>query len=136
VISHSPAVLSGRILSAEGRAVYALLTVRDADEADAALRRLPDALRERLAALSPVNYVRDLHAPLFIQPHDIGDQVIPVSESRSLHAALNGDLGTHYTEMHFSHLDPAKGKLPLFRLAREFGKFFRAIYPIFYQAAA
>ncbi|HVN54058.1 MAG TPA: hypothetical protein VMT46_06980 [Anaerolineaceae bacterium] len=130
------ASLSGRILSAEGRAVYALLTARDAAEADAALHRLPVFMQERLTALSPVNYLDGLRAPLFVQLHDVGDQVIPVSESRSLHAALAGNLGEHYTEMQFSHLDPTKGRLPLFRLARELGKFFRAVYPLFRQAVA
>jgi hypothetical protein len=38
--------------------------------------------------------------------------------------------------MQFQHLDPVKGKLPLFGLVRELGKFFRAVYPIFRQAVA
>jgi hypothetical protein len=65
--------------------------------------------------------------------HDRGDQVIPVGESQRLLAALNGHIGVHYTEMQFSHLDPVKGKLPFFRLLREFGKFFLAVYPLFQQ---
>jgi hypothetical protein len=36
--------------------------------------------------------------------------------------------------MQFLHLDPVKGKLPLFRLVREFGKFYLAMAPIFRQA--
>jgi hypothetical protein len=35
--------------------------------------------------------------------------------------------------MQFSHLDPTKGKLPLPRLLREFAKFIRAVYPLFWQ---
>jgi hypothetical protein len=38
--------------------------------------------------------------------------------------------------MLFQHLDPVKGKLPLLRLLRELGKFFRAVYPLFRQAMA
>jgi hypothetical protein len=38
--------------------------------------------------------------------------------------------------MLFQHLDPVKGKLPLLRLVRELGKFFRAVYPLFRQAVA
>jgi hypothetical protein len=50
--------------------------------------------------------------------------------------ALAGQAGVHYTEMLFQHLDPVKGKLPLFRLVRELGKFFLAVYPMFRQAVA
>jgi hypothetical protein len=126
----------GRDLSADGQAVYALLTARDANEAEAALHRLPPTMRERLTAMSPINYLKDVHAPLIIQLHDIGDQVIPVGESRRLHSALAGRAGMHYTEMQFQHLDPVKAKMPFFRLIRELGKFFRAVYPLFRQAVA
>ena len=68
--------------------------------------------------------------------HDRGDQVIPVGESRRLHSALDGNAGVHYTEMQFQHLDPVKAKLPLSRLARELGKFFVAVYPLFEQTVA
>jgi hypothetical protein len=68
--------------------------------------------------------------------HDRGDQVIPVGESRRLHSAFSGHAGVHYTEMLFQHLDPVKGKLPFFRLMGEFGKFFRALLPLFRQAVA
>jgi dienelactone hydrolase len=123
-------------LSAAGGAIYALLTARDEDAAEMALQRLPPAMQERLVALSPLTYLQDLHAPLIVLLHDRGDPVIPVGESRRLLAALSGRAGVHYTEMLFQHLDPVKGKLPLFRLARELGKFFRAVYPLFQQAVA
>jgi dienelactone hydrolase len=128
--------IDGSGLSADGQAVYTLLTARDADEAEAALHRLPTTMRERLVAMSPVNYLEDIHAPLMILLHDRGDQVIPVGESRRLLSALAGYAGVHYTEMQFSHLDPVKGKLPLFRLIRELVKFFLAVYPLFRQAVA
>jgi dienelactone hydrolase len=123
-------------LSADGQAVYAVLTARDETGAEAALNNLPAAMRERLSALSPLNYLQDIHAPLIILLHDRGDKVIPVGESRRLITALAGRPGVHYTEMNFQHLDPAKGKLPLLSLIREFGKFFMAVYPLFRQAAA
>jgi hypothetical protein len=125
-----------RSLSADGQAVYSLLTARDADDAETALYCLPTIMQERLAALSPMNYLNDIHAPLFVLLHDRGDQVIPVGESRRLLSSLDGRAGIHYTEMQFSHLDPVKGKLPLFRLVRELGKFFLAVYPLFRQAVA
>jgi hypothetical protein len=127
---------AGLALSADGQAVYSLLTTRDQDEAEIALHRLPAIMLERFAALSPLNYLKDIHAPLIVLLHDRGDQVIPVGESRRLSSALAGRDGVHYTEMGFQHLDPVKGKLPFFRLVREFGKFFRAIYPLFRQAVA
>lgn len=112
----------------------ALLTASNSDEAETALHRLPMATQERLTALSPLNSLEDIHAPLIVLLHDRSDQVIPVDESRRLRSALAGHTAVHYTEMLFQHLDPVKGKLPLFRLVRELGKFFRAVYPLFRQA--
>ena len=116
--------------------MYSLLTALDEDEAETALHRLPPIMQERLAALSPMNYLKDIHAPLIVLLHDRGDQVVPVGESRRLRSALAGHAGVHYTEMLFQHLDPVKGKLPLFRLVWELGKFFLAVYPLFRQAVA
>jgi hypothetical protein len=61
--------------------------------------------------------------------HDRGDAVIPVGESRQLRSALAGRAGVRYTELGFQHLSPF-GMAP-FRLLRELGKFYRAIYPVF-----
>jgi len=123
--------LDGSGLSADGQAVYALLSAKDRADAESALRRLPAAMQEHLNALSPINYLDDLHAPLIILLHDRGDLLIPVGESRRLRAALAGRGGVYYTEMNFSHLDPVKGKLPLPLLVREFAKFFRAVHRLF-----
>ena len=123
-------------MSSEGQTLYTLLTHVDENAAERALHSLPPAMHARLTALSPMNYLNDIHAPLVILLHDRGDQVIPVGESRRLYAALGGHAGVHYTEMEFQHLDPVKGKLPLLRLLRELGKFFAAVYPMFRQAVA
>jgi dienelactone hydrolase len=128
--------LDGRGLTVDGQEVYALLNALDENDAEAAMDRLSPILQERLTALSPMNYLKDIHAPLIVLLHDRGDQVIPVSESRCLHSALSGNTGVHFTEMQFQHLDPVKGKLPFFRLVREFGKMFLAVYPLFRQAVA
>ena len=120
-------------LSPDGQAVCALLAGIDADKAEDALHRLPLPMQARLDALSPLNYLKDVRAPLIIQLHDVGDGVIPVSESRRLHAALAGRAGAHYTEMQFQHLDPEKAKLPLPRLLGELGKVFQAVLLIFRQ---
>ena len=123
-------------LSADGQAVYSLLTAKDIVSADIALQHLPTLMQANLAAMSPLNYLKELKAPLIVLFHDSGDQVIPVGESRRLVSALAGHPGVHYTEMQFQHLDPVKGKLPLFRLLHEFGKFFGAMYPLFLQTTA
>jgi dipeptidyl aminopeptidase/acylaminoacyl peptidase len=121
----------GLPLSVDGQAAYDLLAARDRDAADQALQRLPESLKERLTAMSPLNYLSDIHAPLIQMLHDVGDQVIPIGESKRMLSALAGRAGVGYTEMQFSHLDPVKGKLPFFRLLREFGKFLRAMVPLF-----
>jgi hypothetical protein len=133
---YEPGPIDSHTLSIEGRAVYALLTASDTDEAEDALHRLPIAMQERLTAMTPLDYIKGIHAPLIVLLHDRGDQVIPVGESRRLYSAFAGRSGVHYTEMGFQHLDPVKGKLPLLRLVRELGKFFRAVYPLFQQAVA
>jgi hypothetical protein len=126
----------GRGLSADGQAVYALLTAHNEVEAEIDLHHLCPMMQERLTTLSPLNYLKDLHAPLIVLLHDRGDQVVPVGESRRLVSELAGRAGVHYTEMQFSHLDPVKGKLPFHRLMRELGKFFLAVYPLFQQSVA
>ena len=128
--------LDSRDLSEDGQAVYRLLTALSVNEAETALHRLPLAMQDRLAIMSPMNYLKDIHAPLIVLLHDRGDQVIPVGESRRLLSALAGRAGVHYTEMLFQHLDPVKGRLPLFRLVQQLGKFFLAVYPVFRQAVA
>lgn len=134
VFANKSGQLVSRDFSADGQAVYALLTARDEVDAEAALHRLPLMMQERLAALSPMNYVKDIHAPLILLLHDRGDQVIPVGESRRLRSTLARHIGVHYTEMQFQHLDPVKAKLPLIPLVRELGKFFLAMLPMFRQA--
>lgn len=80
-----------------------------------------------------MNFLKEIHSPLVVLLHDRGDQVIPVFELRCFYAAISENTEVHYTEMQFQHLDPVKGKLPLFLLAREFAKFFLAVLPIFQQ---
>jgi hypothetical protein len=119
------------ILSADGRAAYSLLAAEDLRQAESAMQLLPSKMQRRLAALSPMTYLEDLRAPVFVLLHDRGDHVIPVGESRRLVASLDGRSGLHYTEMQFQHLDPVKGRLPLWKMVRELGKFLLAMYPVF-----
>ena len=121
-------------LSEAGRVVYPLLTTLTVHEADAALRRLPSALRERLTRMSPEAYLADVRAPLLVLLHNRGDAVIPVGESRRLRSALAGRPGVRYTELGFQHMNP-RAISPL-RLARELARFYRAVYPVFRRAVA
>lgn len=123
--------LAGNNLSTDGQAVYPLLAAQDSGGAQTALQNLPAVMKERLTILSPLEYSKDIHAPLIVLLHDRGDQVIPVGESRRLYSALSAHTEAHYTEMGFQHLDPVKGKLTIFRLVREFWKFICAVYPLF-----
>ena len=125
-------LVGGPTLSEGGQAVLPILTTLAAEETEAAVRRLPNALQERLTALSPLHYLTDLHAPLIVLLHDRDDAVIPVGESRSLRDALAGRSGVRYTEFTvFRHMDPSKGKSSAIGLARELVRFGCAIYPVF-----
>lgn len=129
--------LDSHNLSTDGRAIAPLLTALDADEVERALHHLPAAMQEYLTALSPLSYLRDLHAPEIVFGHDRDDQVIPVSESRGLWSALCERAGVHYTEFTmFQHMDPTKRKLPLFQLVQQFSKFYLFLYRVFRQASA
>ena len=124
-----------RPLSADGRAVYRLLTAHDSAEATEALSGLPFDMHQRLDALSPLRYLPEIHAPLLVFCHDRDDLVIPAGESRLLQVALRGRTGVHYTEFRmFEHADPTKRKLAPWRLVQELGKFYRYVYPVFRQA--
>lgn len=131
----APPIPDAGTLTPEGQAVLGLLTAQDADAAGRALHNLPAEMQKRLTMMSPETYLEEIHAPLFVQLHDRGDMLIPVGESRDLHAALADRPGAYYTEMGFQHLDPVKGKLPLGTLVRELSRFFRAMLPLFRAAA-
>lgn len=122
-------------LSADGRAVHAILASRNADQAELALKHLPEALQTGLSDLSPVNYLHDIKAPLIAICHDRDDLVIPVDESRLLLSALRGRAGVHYTEFAmFQHADPTKRKLSPLRLLWQLSKFYLWLHAVFRKA--
>jgi dienelactone hydrolase len=132
---HEP--IAPRTLSEDGRAVYRLLAAPDRGTACATLRQLPSVIRRRLDALSPMQYLDDIHAPLILLMHDRNDPVIPVGESRRLSTALSRRGGARYTEFTvFKHLDPTRGKPSPLPLAWELGRFYRAVYPMFRRIVA
>src|SRR5207253_3041071 len=85
-------------LSETAQRVLPLLTALGPDQAEDALQRLPAAMQERLAAMSPITYLREIHAPLIVLLHDRDDLVIPVGESRRLRDALSDRGPVSYTE--------------------------------------
>ena len=124
-------------LSEPARAIYPLLTALDPSGAERALKGLPPALRERIDALSPMNRVRDINAPLIALAHDRDDNVVPIDESRRLAAALSGRPGVHYTELGmFEHMNPMARRASPLVFIRELTKFYGLVYPIFRQALA
>lgn len=127
----------GNDMSVAGQVVATLLTRLSVDDAEAALRRLPATLQDRLNAMSPLLYASDLHTPLIVLCHDRDDLVIPVSETRRLASVLAGYTRVRYTEFTiFQHLDPTRRKVAWFKLAWELGRFCWATYPVFRQALA
>jgi len=85
--------------------------------------------------LSPLNYVKDIRAPLIVLAHDRDDEVIPLAESRQLWPVLAGRPGAHYTELGmFQHMDPSKRRVSLPVMIRELIRFFLFVYPVFRQA--
>jgi hypothetical protein len=122
-------------LSDDGHLVYPLLTALDTKAAETALRNLPASMQDRLDAMSPIEYLDDIHAPLILLAHDRDDQVIPIGESQRLRVAFPKRARVRYTEFTmFKHLDPTKVRLPLIALARELGKFYLSVYPVFRRA--
>ncbi len=101
------------------------------------MQRLPAAMQERLAAMSPVSYLPGIRAPHSVLAHDRDDPVIPMGESRCLRSALAGRAGVHYAEfVMFKHLAPTKVKLSRLRLLREFARFYLFLFPVFRRAVA
>jgi dipeptidyl aminopeptidase/acylaminoacyl peptidase len=134
-LAESAGHVEGIALSPEAKRLQPLLMKMSPDGAEAALKRLPAAMQERLTALSPVNFLNEIRAPLIVFFHDQGDPVIPVAESRRLRSALAARKGVHYTEFTvFQHLDPMRGKPRLLPLLKELARMYLAIYPLFRQA--
>lgn len=122
-------------LSSDGRRVCDLLRATGVHDVDMALEQLPEAMRDRLDAMSPLRYLHDIRAPLIVIGHDQDDLVIPVTESRRLRDAFLGRAGVEYTEFAmFEHADPTKRQLSPPRMARQLLKFSRYAFPLFRQA--
>jgi len=128
------AVVSGRARDVARESPHRLVDARERRAADAALRELPVAARERLDAMSPVAHLAEIRAPVITFGHDRDDMVIPIGESRRLAQALSGRLGVRFTEYAMcQHADPTKRHLSPLALAREVVRFYRSLHPLFSQ---
>jgi hypothetical protein len=99
-------------LSSLGQMLYALAVEGQRVDGAALLAALPPAARDTFHRLSPATVVDDLRAPLYVM-HDVGDTLIPYTESRRLVASLPPDVPRRYDEFHmFQHVTPrAPGEL-------------------------
>ncbi len=106
------------------------------DAAEALLRTLPLAARERLDAMSPILHAAEIHAPCIAFGHDRDDVVIPIGESRRLAQAFAGRSGVSFTEYAmFQHADPTERRLSPVAFAREVSRFYGSLYPLFRASA-
>jgi acetyl esterase/lipase len=96
-----------RRLGSRARAFYRLLVAPDLAAARDAVARLPADTRANLAALSPVEHLRGIEAPVHLM-HERDDHHVPYVESRRLAEALKErDLLVRYTEFRlFTHVQP------------------------------
>ena len=104
----------------------ALLAPGSYDEATARLAEADAALAAWIAALSPIGYLDDLAAPLYLL-HDRDDRFVPWSHSEQIAAVASPEV-SHRTEL-FEHVDPRPDSLgPLisdgWRLWRLFARIF------------
>jgi acetyl esterase/lipase len=93
-------------LSPLGQMLYDLAVEGKRVDGAALLAALPATARETFYRLSPASFVADIRAPLYVM-HDVGDTLIPYTESRRLVASLPAGVPRRYDEFHmFQHVTP------------------------------
>jgi acetyl esterase/lipase len=93
-------------LSALGQMLYDLAIIGEPVDGATLLAALPPAARDTFDRLSPASVVGQLRAPLYVM-HDVGDTLIPYTESRRLVANLPPAVPRRYDEFHmFQHVTP------------------------------
>jgi hypothetical protein len=110
-----------------GRAALALLDGLPPAETEAALAHLPPETAARLTAISPSRVIDRLTTPLFVM-HDLGDHVVPYTESRRMAAATPPGVLARYTEFAlFDHVTPTRAATD-WGFYVELGRLVRQIY--------
>jgi len=103
-------------------------------DGDALLAALPPETRAAFARLSPATSVRDLHAEMFVM-HDVGDRLVPYTESRKLVATLPPGVLRRYGEFHmFEHVYP-RDPSALVGLLPEVYQLYGHLYAVFFELA-
>jgi hypothetical protein len=89
-----------------GQHIYGLVVEGEPVDGDALLAVLPAETRDVFIGVSPAAHVADLRATMYVM-HDVGDTLIPYTESRALVAHLPPDVPREYVEFHiFQHVTP------------------------------
>ena len=117
------------VLSPLGGMVRALLA-GEALDGEALLAALPAETRTALERLSPATSARDLRAELYVM-HDVGDTLIPYTESRKLVANLPPGVLQRYAEFQmFEHVYP-RDPSELLGLLPELLELYAHLYAVF-----
>lgn len=117
-------------LSPLGRMIYTLLGAEQPTDGDALLAALPEASRARFHYLSPAAHLAGLRAPVYLM-HDVGDRLIPYTESRELAAHLPPGVLARYDEFHmFDHVMP-RDPADLLQCVPDLVALYQHLYAIF-----
>ena len=118
-------------LSPLGAMVQSLLA-GEAVDGDALLAALPEETREAFARLSPATSVANLEAPMYVM-HDVGDHLVPYTESRDLVRNLPPGVLQRYAEFHmFEHVYP-RDPTQMLGLLPELVELYGHLYAVFYE---
>lgn len=117
-------------LSQLGRLILLLLEAEGPVDSEALLAALPDPSRARFRYLSPATHLAQLRAPVYLM-HDVGDRLIPHTESRALAAQLAPELLARYDEFHmFEHVMP-RDPAALIQFVPDLVALYQHLYAIF-----
>ena len=117
-------------LSPLGDLVYRLLVEGERVDGARLLAALPPTTRETFRQVSPATTVADVRAPMYVM-HDVGDTLIPFTESRALIAALPATTPRRYAEFHmFEHVTP-RDPGELLGSLNEVAELYQQLYAVF-----
>jgi len=118
-------------LSPLGAMVQSLLA-GEAVDGDALLAALPEETRVAFARLSPATIVADLETPMYVM-HDVGDHLVPYTESRRLVENLPPGVLQRYAEFHiFEHVYP-RDPTQMLGLLPELVELYGHLYAVFFE---
>jgi hypothetical protein len=119
------------VLSPVGRMVRDLLLDGTAVDGQALLAALPSGTKATFTTLSPAAHVGDLRTRLFVM-HDVGDTLIPYTESRKLVDNLPPAVTWRYAEFSmFEHVTP-RDPGALLHLLPDLVELYRLLYGVFF----